>query len=156
MINKIKTLLIKYQEIIAYLFWGILTTIVNWGTYSMSILLLQHYSLSFQIFKLEISGVIFFSNVISWICAVLFAYVTNKLWVFNSKSWETKIVIPEFGKFVSTRLVTGGMEMIAVPLLVSVGMNQVIWGIERGLAKIVVSILVVILNYICSKLFIFK
>lgn len=157
MIKQIKRYLEKYLEIILYLFWGGLTTVVNWGSYSLCILLLNKYNgLYFSIAEVKFSGTIVIANLISWVCAVLFAFITNKLWVFNSKSWNAKIAFPEFVKFVSTRLITGGMEMIAVPLLVALGVDQVLFGIDGGVAKVIVSIIVVLLNYISSKLFIFK
>lgn len=157
MINQIKKYIRKYQEIILYLFWGGLTTVVNWGSYSLCTLLLSGYNgLHFSVAGMKFSGTIIIANLISWVCAVLFAFVTNKLWVFNSKSWDAKIAFPEFVKFVSTRLITGGMEMVAVPLVVALGLNQPLLGIDGGVAKVIVSIIVVLLNYISSKLFIFK
>lgn len=157
MINQIKIVIKKYQEIILYLFWGGLTTVVNWGSYSLCTLLLSGYNgLYFPIAEVDFSGTIIIANLISWICAVLFAFVTNKLWVFQSKLWNVETAFPEFIKFVSTRLITGGIEMIAVPLVVALGFNGSLFGIGGGMAKIIVSIIVVLLNYISSKLFIFK
>ena len=92
----------------------------------------------------------------SWLCATAFAFVTNKLWVFRSKSWNKKIVFTELSKFVSARMATGIFELIAVPLLVKIGLNQTILDVEGMFSKILVSIIVVILNYLLSKIFIFK
>lgn len=141
----ILNLMKKYQEIIAYLFWGVLTTVVSWGTYSLFVVILEN-----ETYKITIA------NILSWICAVLFAYVTNKIWVFHSHSWKVKICLIEFWKFISTRFITGVFEIMAVPILVGIGLNQTIFGIEGMVAKIFVSVIVVILNYIFSKLFIFK
>lgn len=143
--NTIRTYLKKYQEVIAYLFWGVLTTFVSWSSYSIFVLLFQNLQHKITI-----------SNVLSWIFAVIFAFVTNKVWVFHSKCWKWNYVVLEFGKFVSARVVTGIFEIVGVPFLVTMGLNQTILGIDGMVAKIFVSVLVVILNYIFSKLFIFK
>ena len=154
--KRILELLKKYEEIIAYLFWGVMTTLVSWGTYSLFAILFRNMKTEFSLFSLKISTVVLIANVLSWICAMLFAFVTNKLWVFNSKSWETRVFLPELGKFISARLVTGVLEIILVPLLVGIGLSQTIFGIEGMVAKIFVSVFVVLLNYVFSKLFIFK
>lgn len=154
--NKLKELFVKYREIISYLFWGGMTTVVSWGTYSIFAIVFADMNNMIRILGLEMSVKILLANALSWVCAVIFAYVTNKLWVFQSKSWKAKVWLPEFAKFVSTRLLTGAGEIVAVPLLVSLGLNQTILGIEGMVSKVVVSVLVVILNYIFSKLFIFK
>lgn len=140
--KKILDLLKKNQEIISYLFWGGMTTVVSWGTYALFSGLCH-------------MGVVL-SNGFSWICAVVFAYFTNKVWVFHSINWEWKTLRREVALFLSARIITGLFELVMVPLLVVFGMNQKIAGIEGALSKIVVSIAVIILNYICSKLVIFK
>lgn len=140
--NKIQTLLNKYQEIISYLFWGVATTCVSWGTYS--------------IFAKGMDASIAVANALSWICAVLFAYFTNKLFVFHSYSWKPKYLFREFMLFLSARIGTGALEIIFVPLLVHFGLDQTILGVKGAVSKVLVSFLVVILNYVFSKLFIFK
>ena len=129
-----------YKEAIDYLFWGGMTTVVSWGTYSLFVLL---------------GASVFWGNALSWVCAVAFAFVTNKLWVFGSKSWAGNVLFPELGKFLSSRVATGIFEMIAVPALVAIGLNQTIFGIDGMVSKVLVSVVVVILNYILSKLFVF-
>ncbi len=133
-----------------------MTTIVSWGTYSIFTILLQDVKQEFSVFGLQVSVMVVSANVLSWICAVVFAFVTNKLWVFQSREWKRQVWIPELGKFVSARVATGILEMVAVPLLVGIGMNQTIFGIEGMVAKVIVSVVVVLLNYVFSKLFIFK
>ena len=130
-----------YKEAIDYLFWGGMTTVVSWGSYSLFVLL---------------GASVFWGNAGSWVCAVTFAFVTNKLWVFQSKSWAGDVLLPELGKFLSSRVATGIFEMIAVPALVAIGLNQTIFGIDGMVSKVLVSVVVVILNYILSKLFVFK
>ena len=136
MMEKLKQLIVKYYDILAYLVFGVLTTVVNYLVY------LPCYNL------LGLPAVV--SNVIAWVVAVAFAYVTNKPFVFRSHDWSAKTVVPELTKFVGTRVASGGMESaiiwIAVDLL---GGNGNLW-------KLVTSVLVVILNYIGSKLLVFR
>lgn len=140
--EKIKRLYNKYYETISYLIFGILTTVVNWGTYSLLV--------SFS--PLGING----SNIIAWIASVLFAFITNKIYVFRSTSFKISLLIPEFFKFVSSRLITGALEIGLVPLLVHLGFNYRIFGIKGFAAKLVVSVIVVILNYFLSKYLVFN
>jgi len=144
-VNKIIDLVRKHWEIISYLFWGGMTTLVSWGSYSIFVSILGDKEWNVAV-----------ANVLSWICAVVFAYVTNKLWVFNSKSWNVKVILPELIKFLSARVVTGIFEIVSVPLLVELGLDQTILGIDGMVAKVLVSVVVVLLNYVFSKLFIFK
>lgn len=154
--REMMTFIKKHREVIAYLFWGGMTTIVSWGSYSIFASLFHRQENIINIFGVKMSMVILLSNVLSWVCAFLFAFVTNKLWVFQSKSWKAEVCLPEFGKFFSARAFTGILEIIAVPLLVGLGLSQTIFGIEGMAAKVLVSVLVVLLNYVFSKLFIFK
>lgn len=134
--KKIEALLRKYWDVISYLFFGVLTTVVNYIVY------LPVYNL------LGLSAAL--SNAIAWAVAVAFAYLTNKPFVFKSYDWSAKTVIPELTKFVSCRVASGLAETLI--LLVSVdlmGWNGNIW-------KLVTSVLVVILNYFASKLLVFK
>jgi putative flippase GtrA len=140
-LQKIKCLFNKNKEIISYLLWGVMTTFVSWATYSLFVTLTRSVTIS---------------NILSWICAVLFAFVTNKLWVFQSKEWAFRIIMPEFLKFVTARLATGVMEIVGVPLLVYLGLDQKIAGIEGMAAKVLVSIIVIILNYVLSKFLVFR
>ena len=136
MLDKLKQLLIRYYDILAYLVFGVLTTVVNYLVY------LPCYN------WLMLPAVV--SNVMAWVVAVAFAYVTNKPFVFRSHDWSAKTVVPELTKFVGTRVASGGMESaiiwIAVDLL---GGNGNLW-------KLLTSVLVVVLNYIGSKLLVFR
>ena len=138
----IKELWNKYKEMIMYLIFGVATTAVNWVVYGM---LMQISDMSMTI-----------ANAIAWVAAVLFAFVTNKWFVFESKSLELQDLIKEFGMFVGARVITGVLEIVGLPVLYYMGMKQSILGIEGFLAKAVVSVLVVILNYVFSKILIFK
>ncbi|MBE5957561.1 MAG: GtrA family protein [Lachnospiraceae bacterium] len=164
-IIKLKDLLIslfmKYREVIMYLIMGVATTVVSWASYAFFTKAFSPDSGFVVLFSKLTHGdtsiaLIAIANVLSWILAILFAYITNKLWVFNSKSWKPSLVIAEFTKFVGARILTGFLEWFGVPFLAKIGLDQKPLGIEGGLSKIVVSVLVVLLNYVFSKLFIFK
>ncbi len=136
MLEKIQNLIRKYWDIITYLFFGVLTTVVNYLVY------LPVYNF------VGLSAAA--SNAVAWVVAVAFAYLTNKPFVFKSNDWSAKTVIPELTKFVSCRIASGVLETVI--LLVTVDIlhwNGNIW-------KIVTSVLVVVMNYVASKLLIFK
>jgi putative flippase GtrA len=137
-----KALLEKYRGLILYVVFGVLTTAIN----------IAVYALCYRVLRLPNVP----SNVVAWILTVLFAFVTNKIWVFESKSWKPSVALKEFWLFVAARLITGVLEWFGVPLLVAIGLNQPLFGAEGFVAKLVVSVIVVILNYVFSKLIIFK
>ena len=147
--NSIKQLYKKYKVIVDYLFFGVLTTLVSWGTFAV-------FSLLFGAVIEDAVIISSIANALSIVCAVAFAYVTNKLWVFGSKSWSRAVVLPELAKFLSARLITAIIEMAGVPLLVFVGLDETVFGIDGMIAKAIVSVAVIILNYVFSKLFVFK
>ena len=90
------------------------------------------------------------SNSIAWIMSVIFAYMTNKLYVFKCKSVKIDIIIKEFAKFINCRLTSGIIEIILLFLLVDMlAVNDII-------SKLVIGVIVVILNFIFSKLFVFQ
>lgn len=135
--EKIKELYLKYKEIINYLIFGGLSTIVNFVSYLIA-------AKVFGIDEVISSG-------ISWLCAVLFAYITNKLFVFESKTENIKAVLIEMVSFFLARIVSGILcDVGTFALMVKV------FNINDVFAKIVTQIMVVIVNYIFSKLIIFK
>lgn len=161
--NTLKQLFFKYKEIIMYLIMGGGTTAVNWIVYSLSIMFLHpgkdlstfltnSFGLHFSVDTINV----FIANIISWILAITFAYITNKLFVFESYSWEPKFVLKELGLFLSARIITGLIEIFGVPFFVHLGFTQTIFGLEGSVCKITISFLIVLLNYIFSKLIIFK
>lgn len=129
----------RRKEILSYLFWGVLTTLVSW--------------LTFTLFS-WLTGHVILSNALSWVCAVAFAFVTNKQWVFESKDWKAQTVWREGLKFLSARLVSGVVELVGVPIVTAWG--EPLLGIEGLGAKMIVTAVVVLLNYIFSKHIIFK
>ena len=136
MIAKLRALIEKYWDILSYLFFGGLTTVVNYLVYFPCY------------YWLGISATV--SNVIAWIVAVAFAYVTNKPFVFRSHDWRWKTVAPELTKFVGCRIGSGLLETAIIFLTVDLlSWNGILW-------KIITSVLVVLLNYVASKLLVFR
>ena len=136
MVAKIRELIVKYKELISYGIFGVLTTVINIAVYTVC------YNL------LGISNVV--SNVIAWILSVLFAYVTNKIWVFESKSTEWKVLIYEMGTFFGCRLANGLLDLAIMYVTVDK------LALNSTLMKCVSNVIVIIANYIFSKLVIFK
>ena len=99
---------------------------------------------------------IILAGIIAWVIAVIVAFVTNKIWVFESKSWNAKLVTNEALTFFGGRIATGLLEVVAVPALVSWGFDVKLFGIDGLPAKIVVSVAIVVLNYILSKFISFR
>ncbi len=132
----------KYRELIVYFITGVLTTLVNWVAYAVCV----------ETFLWSVAV----SNAVAWVVAVIFAYVTNKLWVFRSFNWEIRFVLREAFLFVSARILTGIFEIVSVPLLVNLGLNQPFFGVKGMWAKILVSVIVMVLNYVFSKLIVFR
>ena len=136
MVEKIHALIKKHWDILVYLFFGGLTTVVNYVVY------LPCHNL------LGLSATV--SNVIAWVVAVAFAFVTNKPFVFRSYDWSAKTVVPELTKFVGCRIASGAAESLII--LVTVDLLR--W--DGNVMKLITSVLVVILNYFGSKLLVFR
>ena len=140
MIEKIKKLYSNYKEIVNYLIIGVLTTVVS---------LVSFYLIRIFVFTNDSQFDIQFANIISWILAVLFAFVTNKKYVFESKSTGYQKFV-EMIKFYVSRLTTLGVEMFVMWLLTSP------LKVDDMISKIIVQFIIVILNYVFSKIFVFK
>lgn len=126
----------KYKSEINYVLFGIITTVVNIVTYFA----LYNY--------FHISNVI--SSIIAWILSVLVAYITNKLWVFESKSLNPKTLFKEIYMFFSCRFLTGVIDILFMWIFVDLLLFNSL------LIKIISNVIVIVLNYIISKFFIFK
>lgn len=138
MLEKIKELFQKYRELIIYVIVGGLTTIVNWGCFYLLSLVLES----------EVPWKLAANNTVSWIAAVVFAYPLNRRWVFRSSNPE---IGKEFLGFTASRVSTWIIELIVMWLFVNViGCNQFIS------KYIIATPVVVILNYVFSKLFVFR
>ncbi len=149
--NKIIDIFKKHREVVVYIIFGVLTTAVN---------LIAFYGLE-TLFGSEKSYL--YNNVIAWLIAVVFAYVTNKLVVFESKSWDPKIVIRESAEFFGARLFSLAVEEAGlwffIDLLSWGGFTKTVFGFNLTgtfIAKVILAVVVVILNYIFSKFIIFK
>ncbi len=146
----IKKLFLKYKELISYVFFGVLATIVS--------------ILSFKLFDVLLGPELYLlSNVISWIITVIFAYFTNKIWVFESKSWKANVLVKEIVSFFGARVFSLVVEEAGLWLMIDqMDMGGISWDIltfsisGNMIAKIIMQVVVVILNYVFSKLIIFK
>ena len=134
--KKIRTWIGNHYDIFLYLVFGVLTTAVNYVVY------LPCYN------WLQLSAAV--SNVIAWAVAVAFAYVTNKPFVFRSHDWSAKTVVPELAKFVGSRVASGALETA----IIFVTVDCLRW--NGNLMKLLTSVLVVIINYVASKLLVFR
>lgn len=136
--KNIKDFILKFinRETIMYIVFGVLTTVVD--------------AVSFYIVNniLKIEYII--STVLAWIFAVLFAFVTNKIFVFKSESRNLKVLIKEISAFVAARLISLGFTLLW--MLVCVEMISM----DEFISKLLANIFVVIMNYFFSKFFIFK
>ena len=140
--SKIIELYKKYEEVINYLVMGVLATVVNLGV---------KYALLFTVLDASNPTQLQIAVIASWIAACLFAYFTNRIIVFKSKSKE---ILKEFISFLSARILTLGMEMLIMFIFVTwMGLNSDLWVV---IWSIVAQIVVIVANYIFSKLFIFK
>ena len=125
----------KVKEILWYGFFGVLTTLIN--------------IISFDL--LDKAGVaVYLANFIAWVLSVLFAFITNKLFVFGSKSFKPMILFKEMFSFFLARVVSLGIDMGGMYLLLDV------FKVKKLLSKIVVNVIVIVANYVFSKLFVFR
>ena len=132
--NNIKKLINK--KTILYVIFGVLTTIVN--------------LIAYYLFSNIININYLISNAIAWIISVVFAYITNKFFVFNSSYINKDVIIEEFIKFMNCRLISGLSEVVLLFLFVDLLlMNDIV-------AKLIIVVLVALINFIFSKVFIFK
>lgn len=134
--GKIINLIKNNRSFILYAVFGVLTTVINIFIYQIL------YAFC------NVSNVA--SNIVAWVFAVSFAYITNRKYVFDSKTTSKKEILSEFTSFIVCRLATGGLDIaimfVAVDLL----------SLNSLLMKIISNVLVIIINYVASKLIIFK
>ncbi len=126
----------QIQELFWYGVFGVLTTVLNIFLFWLLCTICGiHYMVS---------------NVIAWIVCVAFAFVTNKLFVFKSKSWQQNLWIKECAEFVESRLFTGVIECVGLFIAVS------LLKFDKDISKVVITVIVIILNYVLSKCIVFK
>lgn len=128
----------KYKEIINYLIVGVLTTVVSLAVYYICVITFLDPK---NAIELQIA------NVISWIAAVSFAYITNRKFVFESKNPD---MIKEASAFVGARVVTLLMDMFCMFIMVTC------MGLSDKIAKLMVQVIVIVANYVFSKIFVFR
>ena len=130
----------KHKEITRYIAFGIGTTVVNWAIYT----------------ALSLAGVeMTLANAFSWLGAVIFAFITNKLFVFQSRNMKLRVVIKEGVMFLCSRILTGILEIIGPTLIFNAGFTWSPFNINGLGAKLFISVFVIILNYVISKLAVF-
>lgn len=139
MIEKGKALYKKYEEIIVYLIVGVLTTIVSWVAKFGANALLFHNTMYPTFFENAVL------STVNWVTGVIFAYFTNRRFVFKSR----KPMKEEAPKFVLSRVATLVLDLVVMQVLTALGVNLVI-------ATVISAVLVVVGNYVFSKLFVFN
>ncbi|QEY34904.1 GtrA family protein [Caproiciproducens galactitolivorans] len=127
-------------EMISYIVFGVLTTIVNIVSYGL-LRPVIHWNSQWDVLT---------ANTIAWILSVAFAFITNKLYVFQSKSFAAGLLMRELASFVGARLFSLAVDSLGMYLMVTV----LSW--NDWIAKIIMNVIVVIINYVLSKWFIFK
>lgn len=142
MIELVKTMYRKYEEAVNYLFFGFLAFLVNMIAYAAAAKVLGADNDKVMLVLVATS--------FAWIVAVLFAYWTNRTFVFKSKITDKAGVSKEFLTFVGARVVTGVMELAIMYIMVDIA------DIDDMIAKFVCNIIVIVSNYVFSKLWVFK
>ena len=136
LILKCKQLMDKYKELIRYVIFGVLTTAVDYGVYTV-------------LFKLmNVNDTL--ANAIGWLAAVVFAFITNKLFVFDSNTKKLSNILYEFGTFFAARIVTGVVYIGGYPILTEK------FKINGFITKALLSVFNIVVNYVFSKFITFK
>ena len=141
MIEKIKALCIRYREIIVYIIVGGLTTVVGWGTKFLWNIIFY----GGTAYPTSLQNAIL--SVVEWVAGVAFAYPTNRKWVFQSKNPN---ILKEASGFVASRLATLGLNFLTMQLLVN------LLHVNFYVSTVIAGVLVIVGNYVFSKLFVFK
>mgnify|MGYP001126556839 CR=1 FL=1 len=139
MIAKIKALCKKHEEIIAYLIVGVLTTIVSWAAKFLANALFFHNTM----YPTPVQN--FILSTINWTAGVIFAFFTNRKYVFKSQAPMLK----EAPKFVLSRVSTWILDIVVIQIFTALGLNLVV-------GTLVSAVLVTVANYVFSKLFVFQ
>ncbi len=145
----------RLVEILRYLSCTVVITTISWGSYAL--------------FVDKCHWSVFVSNLLSWLLATVISFFVNKLWVFRSYTFEKKAFAKEFTTFFSSRIISGILEIFGVPLLEKIHFDSPFYSLADNLklraeffhtdgiySKIGMGIIVLILNYIFAKLFVFK
>ena len=144
--------LLQY-EIVSYLVFGVLTTVVNFVVYGLSNLLAGEGYETKTLFTVGSFDFlwIYVSQALAWVAAVIFAYITNKLFVFESSSWKADVIVKEVVSFFSARI----LSFILFEELLFILLTGIL-SINGWIAKVIISVLVIVFNFVASKLVIFR
>ena len=143
------------QETITYIIFGVGSTVVNLAVFKL-------FDLIFT--AVTDTDLVLLTNLIAWVAAVVFAFVTNKIWVFESKSWKGSVLKKEIPSFVGARLFSLGVEELGLLVFIKwLGFGSLEWNVfglftlgGKMIVKIGLAVIVVIMNYVFSKFIIFK
>lgn len=155
--EKIKQILKKLisRETVSYLIFGVLTSIVNFSVFKLV-------DMTFE--KAFAADLTLLTNFIAWVVSVVFAFITNKLFVFESKSWKANVIAKEIPSFIGARVFSLGVEELGLFVFITwLGFDSFVLEILPGFAlggkmlvKIALAVIVVVMNYVFSKFIIFK
>lgn len=130
----------KHKEFILYTAAGVSAVVVNWMLYALFV---------------EFTSVAL-ANALSWGITLAFAFITNKLYVFQSHCFTPEVLKKEIITFFTSRGVTGVLEVVLQPQLYALGMNRPLFGVEGLEAKVTVCVILSVINYLSTKLIVFK
>ena len=136
MASGLMRLLVRHKAVLAYLFFGVCTTAVNVAVYALC--------------EKALAVPVAASTVIAWVVAVFFAFVTNKIFVFESKSWRKSTALREAASFFLCRALTGVFDLVFMIVTVD------LLGFSGTAMKLLSNVAVIVMNYVASKLVIFK
>ncbi|MCD7826470.1 MAG: GtrA family protein [Clostridiaceae bacterium] len=140
MITGKSTFYVKHKELILYCIVGVSSVVVNWLDYALMIRVMP----------------MFFANAFSWGLTLLFGFLVNKIYVFESRCFQWRVVKREAITFFTTRGITGCLELVAQPQLYAMGMDRPLFGVEGLEAKVTVCVVLSIINYLSTKLLVFR
>lgn len=143
------------KETVTYIIFGVGSTVVNLGVFKLCDLFFT---------SVTETDLVLLTNLIAWVAAVIFAFVTNKLWVFESKSWKGSVLKKEIPSFVGARLFSLGVEELGLLIFIKwLNFDRFSWNVfglftlgGKMMVKIGLAVIVVIMNYVFSKFIIFK
>lgn len=147
--STLKRLWRRYRVIVMYALVGCGTVPINWGVYSLCVLL-------FKNTVVPSTAAIIIANVLSWLFSSLFAYFGNKKFVFLSRDWSARAVFTEMALFMGIRVVSTAVELVFQPILAHTkALGYPLFGVDGLPAKIIVTGAAIAINYFFSKLFVF-
>ncbi len=132
--------ILKYKEFFLYALLGITAMLFNWMTYSVLIPVLPMVA----------------ANLLSWSVTMIFTFLTNKVYVFGSRDFRKGTLVKEGMSFLTSRGVTGVLEVVLQPQLYEMGFREAFFGVEGMQAKMIVCVALSVVNYVVTKLWVFR